>query len=84
MSHCSPSYVDLLFITEVDKSAPCELGAIVGNDRVHDPIPVDNLLDELDRCLQASCSSSLSLDSLGELVNHDDKGWSPLGQVGVS
>ena len=37
MSHCNPSYVDLLFIMEIDKRASRELGAVVSDDRVHDP-----------------------------------------------
>ena len=48
MGHYSPSYIDLLFITEPDKHAPCELDAIVSKDRVHDPILVYDFFDELD------------------------------------
>ena len=70
MGHYSPSYVDLLFITEVDKCASHELGAIVSDDHVHDPIPVYNLLDELNCRLRASCSYRLGLNPLGELVDH--------------
>jgi hypothetical protein len=36
VGHCGPSYVDLLFIAEVDKCASHELGAIFSDDRVHD------------------------------------------------
>jgi hypothetical protein len=71
MGHYSPSYVDLLFIIEVDKHASHELGAILGNDHVHDPILVYNLLDELNRSLRANRSYKFGLNPLGELVNHD-------------
>ena len=71
VGHCSPSYIDLLFITEVDKRAPCELGAVVSNDCVHDPIPVYDFFDELDCRLRASCSYRLGLDPLHEFADHD-------------
>jgi D-serine dehydratase len=67
MSHCSPSYVDMLFITNVDKSAPCELSVVVGDDHVHDPIPVYNLL-----LMNSTAASELAVaTSLGliHLVN---------------
>ena len=47
------------------------MGAVVGDDHVHDPIPVYNLLVELDCHLRASCSYRLGLNLLGELVDHD-------------
>jgi hypothetical protein len=71
MGHYSPSYVDLLFVIEVDKHAPCQLGVVVSNDHVHDPLPVYDFFDELDCCLRASCSYKLGLDLLGELIDHD-------------
>ena len=46
VGHYNPSYVDLLFIIEVDKCTSRELGAAVCNDCVHDPILVYDLLDE--------------------------------------
>ena len=51
MGYHSPSYIDLLFISKVDKCTSRELGVVVYDDRVHDPILVYNLLDELDRHL---------------------------------
>ena len=33
VGHCGPSYIDLLFVIEVDKHASRELGAVVGDDR---------------------------------------------------
>ena len=71
MGYCSPSYIDLLFITEVDKHVSYELGAVVGDDHIHDPIPVYNLLNELYRRLRASYSYKFGFDPLGELVDHD-------------
>ena len=49
MSYRCPSYIDLLFIIEVDKCASHELGAIVYDDCIHDPLPMYDFFDELDR-----------------------------------
>jgi hypothetical protein len=66
-------------VTEVDKLAPSELGAIVGNDHVHDPIPVYYLLDELDCCLGGGFDYRLGLDPLGELLDHNKQVIEALG-----
>jgi hypothetical protein len=47
------------------------LGAIVCNDHVHDPIPVYDLLDELDCHLQGSYGYRFILYLLGKLVDHE-------------
>jgi hypothetical protein len=71
MGYHYPSYVDLLFIIEVDKCTSHELGVVVYDDRVHDPIPVYDLLDEHDYRLRASHSYEFRLDPLGKLVDHE-------------
>jgi hypothetical protein len=77
----APSYVDLLFVIEVDKCAPCELGAVVNNDHAHDPILVYDFFDELNCCLRASCSNRLGLNPLGELCwSWQISGRSPRGR----
>lgn len=72
MSCCSTSYVDLLLIGDVEKRASHELGAIVCDDCIHDLITVHDFFDELGRYFQASHGYGLSLDLVGELVNHDE------------
>jgi len=52
VGHCGPSYVDLLFATEVENTLPVNwvlLSVMIVFD--HDPILVYDLLDELDCCL---------------------------------
>ena len=51
VGYCSPSYIDLLFVAKVDKCASHELGVIIYNDGIHDPIPLYDFFDELDCCL---------------------------------
>lgn len=49
MRNRCPSYVDVVIVTKLNESVPCEQCAIVGDDGIHDTVTMYNLLNEFDR-----------------------------------
>jgi len=64
-------------IAEVQELFVSELSAIVGDDDIGDPKPVDDVGEEKDGLLGADVRDGSSLDSLGEFVDGHQ-------QIGVS
>jgi len=56
-------------VTEVQELFAGELGAIVGDDEVGYPDPVDNVSEEKDGLLGADVCDGSSLDQFGEFVD---------------
>ena len=50
MRHSRPIHVYVVVVPELQKLLSCELGAIIHNDRVWDPEPLDDFGEEL-HCL---------------------------------
>jgi len=77
MGHCGPVHTDVMLIVEVQELLARELSAVVGDDDVGDPKPVNDVGEEKDGLLGADVGDGSSLDPLGELVDSHQ-------QVGVS
>ena len=56
-------------IAEVQELFAGELGAVVGDDDIGDPKPMDDVGEEKDGLLGADVGDGSSLDPFGELVN---------------
>jgi len=56
-------------ITEVQEIFASELGAVVGDDDVGNPKPVDDVGEEEDSLLRADVRDGSSLDPFGEFVD---------------
>ena len=65
-------------IAEVQELFAGELSAVVGDDDIGDPKPMDNVGEEKDGLLGADVGDGSSLDPFGELVNgHQQVGVPP-------
>jgi len=58
-----------MLIAEVQELFAGELGAVVGDDYIGDPKPVDDVGEEKDGLLGADVGDGSSLDPFGELVD---------------
>jgi hypothetical protein len=68
----------VVVVAEVEEFLPCELGAIVGNDRVGDAETIDDVGEERDRLLRVDVDNGSSLDPLRELVDrYEEVGEAP-------
>jgi hypothetical protein len=56
-------------VAECQEFLARELGAIVGDDRIRDPKPEDNINEEQNSLLRLDLADGSSLDPLGELVD---------------
>ena len=78
VSYCRPVHMDVMLVTEVEELFAGELCAIVGDDDVGYPEPVDYVGEEEDSLLKEDVCDGSSLDPLGELVDgHQQVGISP-------
>jgi hypothetical protein len=67
----------MMLITEIQELSAGELGAVVGDDDIGDPKPMDDVGEEEDGLLGADVGDGSSLDPFGELVNgHQQMGVS--------
>ena len=77
VGYCRPVHTDVMPIAEVLELFAGELGAVVGDDDIGDPKPMDNVGEEKDGLLGADVGDGSSLDPFGELVNgHQQMGES--------
>jgi hypothetical protein len=58
-----------MLIAEIQELSASELGAVVGDDDIGDPKPMDDVGEEKDGLLGADVGDGSSLDPFGELVN---------------
>jgi hypothetical protein len=73
-----PVHTDVVVVAEVKKFLPCELGVVVGDDRVGYAEAVNDVCEERYRLLGANVNNGSSLDPLGELVDrHENVSESP-------
>ena len=56
-------------VAERQEFLACELGAVVGDDRVRDPEPEDNISKEQNSLLGSNLADGSSLDPLGEFID---------------
>jgi hypothetical protein len=61
----------MVVITELDKFLPDDLCAIIGDDRVRNTKPVDDVEQEFHDSLRSDLSNRLSFGPLCELVDGD-------------
>jgi hypothetical protein len=67
----------MMLIAEIQELSAGELGAVVGDDDIGDPKPMDDVGEEKDGLLGADVGDGSSLDLFGELVNgHQQMGVS--------
>ena len=59
----------MILVTEVQKFFAGELSAVVGDDNVGDPKPMDDVSEEKDGLLGADVPDGSSLDPFGEFVD---------------
>ena len=69
MRHSRPVHAYVVVVAERQELLSCELGAIIRDDRVWDPKPVDYVGEELHGLLGFDLGDGPSLNSLGELLN---------------
>ena len=67
--HSRPVYAYVVAIAERQEFLARELSAIVGDDRIRDPKPEDNVSEVQNICLRLDLADGSSLDPLGELVD---------------
>ena len=67
--HCRPIHAYVVVVAERQEFLARELGAVVGDDRVRDPEPEDDVSEELDCLLGFDLADGSSLDPFGELVD---------------
>jgi hypothetical protein len=65
--------LDVEVFGELLEFARGEVGAVVGDDAVRHTIPVDDGLEELDRCGCLLVGDRDSFDSFGEFVHRDQQ-----------
>jgi hypothetical protein len=58
-----------MLIAEIQELSAGELGAVVGDDDIGDPKPMDDVGEEKDGLLGADVGDGSSLDPFGELVD---------------
>jgi hypothetical protein len=66
-------HTDVVVVAEVEECLPCELSAIVGDDRVGYAEAVNDVGEERYRLFGADVDDGSSLDLLGELVDRHEK-----------
>jgi hypothetical protein len=71
VSDYCPVYSNVVVITEVQELLSGEPGAVVGDDSIGDPKAEDNGLHKAYHLFGANFGQRISLDPLGELVDHD-------------
>ena len=69
MRHSQPIHVYVVVVAELQELLSCKLGAVVRDDRVRDPEPVDYVSEELHGLLGFDLGDESSLDPFGELVD---------------
>ena len=69
VSYCRPVHTDVVSVTEVQEIFVGELHAIVGDNDVGYPKPVDDVDEEEDNLFGADVCDGSSLDPFGELVD---------------
>ena len=67
--HSRPVHSYVEAIAERQEPLACELGAVVGDDRVRDPEPEDDVSKEQNSLLGFNLADGSSLDPLGEFVD---------------
>ena len=78
VSHCRLVHTDVMPIVEVQELFAGELSAVVGDDDVGNPEPVDDVSEEKDGLLGADVCDGLSLDLFGKFVDgHQQMGVPP-------
>ena len=76
--HSRPVHAYMVAVTERQELLARELGAVVGDDRIRDPEPEDNISEEQNSLLGLCLADGSSLDPLGELVHcHQQVGVAP-------
>ena len=69
VGHCGPVHMDVILVTLVQELFAGELSAVVGDDNVGNPKPVDDVGEEKDGLLGADVRDGSSLDLFGEFVD---------------
>src|SRR6185312_626332 len=76
--HSRPVHTYVEAVAERQEFLACELGAVVGDDRIRDPEPKDDVGEEQNRLLGFDLADVSSLDPLGEFVDrHQQVGEAP-------
>src|SRR6185295_10424384 len=76
--HSRPVHAYMVAIAERQEFLARELGAVVGDDRIRDPEPEDNVSKEQNSLLGSNLANGSSLDPFGELVDcHQQVGVAP-------
>ena len=78
MRHSRPVHTYVVAVAVRQELSACELGAVVGDDRIRDPKPEDNVSEEQNSLLILDLADGSSLDPLGEFVDcHQPVGVAP-------
>ena len=76
--HSRPVHAYVVAVAERQEFLARELGAVVGDDRIWDPEPEDNVSKEHNSLLGSNLADGSSLDPLGEFVDcHQQVGVAP-------
>ena len=76
--HSRPVHTYVVAIAKRQELLACELGAVVGDDRIRDPEPEDNVSKEQNSLLGSDLADESSLDPFGEFVDcHQQVGVAP-------
>ena len=67
--HSRPVHAYVETVAERQEFLACELGAVVGDDRVRDPEPEDDVGEEQNDLLGFNLADGSSLNPLGEFVD---------------
>jgi hypothetical protein len=71
VSYGGPVNTDVVFIAERKEFLPCELRAVVGDDGVWNPKPIDNVAEEEHGLFGFDLGDRPRFYPFGELVNGD-------------
>jgi hypothetical protein len=66
-------HMNIIVITEIQESFFSELSVIVGNDRVRDTEPKNDIMDEIYGLLGANFGQGLRFDPFSKFVNCDEQ-----------
>ena len=78
VGYCGPVHTDVMLIAEGRELFAGELSAVVGDDDIGNPKPVDDVGEEKDGLLGADVGDGSSLDPFGEFVDgHQQMGVPP-------
>jgi len=69
VGYCRPVHTDVMLIAEVQELFAGERNAVVGDDDVGNPKPVDDVGEKKDGLLGADVGDGSSLDLFGEFVD---------------